>query len=177
MTVGRKEDSNDDAGVVQDAWTQLVHSAAAPCSYSVHHTGWVEQGRPRGASAMFAGMDTELRLAEGRHGLMLVTEKQRYAQRLDPIGFRLERAHDGLVVRPPDGADHLFGDDHDLRVAALLARVVRFVETGGSVGKAGYRTMHQLLNRELRGSRDEPVTEAVAQDVARAYRRSIGTEV
>lgn len=178
MTVGRKEDSNDDAGEVQAAWTALCASAGAPCSLSVHHVGWADQGRPRGASGMFGGMDTELRLTEGRHGLLLVTEKQRYHEKAPPVHLRLVKEHGGLVVRPPLGEDGgVFADEHDVLVAALTAKLTRFVETGGSVGRGGYRTIYALLNKELRGARDEPVSEAVAQDVARAYRRTTGVEV
>jgi len=183
MTVGRREDSNDDAAEVQAAWSELVLATGA-CYLSVHHVGWADQGRPRGASGMFGGMDTELRLAEGRGGeLLVVQEKQRYAEKGAATRLRLAPEHGGLVVRPPLGeAEGLVtASEQEVRVANLYARLRAYADSGGDLGRAGERTVLALLNGVLReqfGAREEPeVTLREARAVAAMVATASGVRV
>lgn len=126
MTVGRKEDSNDDAGHVQAALDQL-RSAVSACVLGVHHTGWEEQERARGASAMFGAQDTELQLAEAKGGVELRQKKQRYIEKGPAVQLRFERVADGLVVAPQRPATASAGffaaDSPQVKAQALVAQL------------------------------------------------------
>lgn len=163
MTVGRKEDSNDDAGLVQSALDQL-RSAVAACVMGVHHTGWEEQERARGASAMFGAQDTELQLREGRSGVELVQRKQRYAERGAPVQLRLEKAHDGLVVMPPRATTsaEFFGDNREVKARALVAKLEQYQRAGGEL-KLTVRSIKNVVKVEMGERADDRVIEHAAR--------------
>jgi hypothetical protein len=174
MTVGRKEDSNDDAGHVQAALDQL-RGAVSACVLGVHHTGWEEQERARGASAMFGAQDTELQLAEAQGGVKLVQKKQRYAEKGAPVALRFEKAHGGLVVLPKSTTAGFFaGDPTDVRAQALYARLTAYEASGGAIPpRLSVRSLVKVLREEC----NEQGENAAMEQAARLFKASKGQSV
>jgi len=180
MTVGRKESDNDDAAFVLAALRELA-AALNACVLLVHHNGWAAEGRARGASAMYAGLDTELELAEVRGGLLLVTRKQRFAERSKPIPLRLERRHDGLVVTGPpgpgQGGEGFFSDDREVRAKALLAELETYLRTGGSMASSKNEAVnHAFTQMHGQGLSKNGPGGGMLGLVGRLYRASIGVQ-
>jgi hypothetical protein len=177
MTVGRKEDSNDDAAEVLRCLTNLAMVTGA-CVLSVHHNGWAEEGRARGASGMFGGLDTELQLTEGRgeREVALHQRKQRYAERGKPMRLRLAPHAGGLVVlgggEPREGG--FFGDNNTVRAQAIYEHLLTWEAAGGAVPpKMAMRTMRQLVRDELNETgKQEAIDEAI-----RMFKRAKGLPV
>lgn len=178
MTVGRKENDNDDAGLVLDHLKVLARATRA-CVFSVHHNGYADDGRSRGASAMFNGLDTELQLMAGRGGqdVVLLQRKQRYAEKGAPIRARLGVHGEGLVVLPVDGATagHDFlGVEMDVRAQALYERLLAWEQAGGAVPpKMGMRDMRKLITEEM----NEVVENGVKDRAIWMFKRSKGLPV
>jgi len=132
------------------------------CLLLVHHTGWDDKGRPRGASAMYGGMDTELILQrDGKSlDLTLVIDKQKYVEEDKPIRLRLEKVgsgkRTGLVVVPPkralQGAGGFFNGteetEHEVKVRWLVQRIEDYYAAGGTA-KPSVRALIQVLRQEL----------------------------
>lgn len=161
ITVGLEENSNKDANVILFRLGQLI-TATKACLLLVHHTGWDDKGRPRGASAMYGGMDTELILQrEGKSlELTLHIDKQKYVEEDRPIRLRLEKVcvgdGTGLVVVPPraalkgtggffSGAEHT---EHETKVRDLVKRIEAYYAAGGTA-KPSARALVQVLRQEL----------------------------
>lgn len=147
MTLGRKEDSNDDAQLVLAALNSLARATRA-CVLSIHHNGWAEEGRARGASGMFGGLDTELQLTEGKADgeILLFQRKQRYAEKGKPTRLKLAAHGGGLVVLPPAsvGDDAFFGTDD----AESRALVEVLHQRGADAGKS-LRSLIVVLREDL----------------------------
>lgn len=176
MTIGRKEDSNDDAGLIQAALDEL-RSAVASCVLGVHHTGWEEQERARGASAMFGAQDTELALAEAKGGVELRQKKQRYAERGAPVPLRFEKAHGGLIVLPKAAttmAGFFAGDPTDARARALYERLRAYETSGGAIPpRLSVRSLVKVLREECNEQGDN----ASMEQAARMFKASKGQAV
>jgi hypothetical protein len=176
MTVGRKEDSNDDAAQVLRSLTNLAMVTGA-CVLSVHHNGWAEEGRARGASGMFGGLDTELQLTEGRaeREVSLIQRKQRYAERDKPMRLRLAPHAGGLVVLGPEQSQGgFFGDNNTVRAQAIYEHLLTWEAAGGAIPpKMAMRTMRQLVRDELNETgKQEAIDEAI-----RMFKRAKGLPV
>lgn len=65
MTVGMEENSNTEMGQFVARMGELRMAAGGACVLAVHHTGHGQEGRGRGASALYAAWDTELRVGKG----------------------------------------------------------------------------------------------------------------
>lgn len=165
MTIGLKENDNNDAAKIMFACNALARSTRATVLF-VHHNGWAEEGRARGASGLFAGLDTELQLVEAKRPMevLVMSRKQRYAERLRPIPLALV-AHDGALVvtgaRGAGTADGFFGDDEAVRARALMAKLHEYRATGGEF-KLTVRSITATLRTELNERGDRRLFERVA---------------
>lgn len=179
MTVGSKEDSNDDASRIK-AHLEALARATRACVLLIHHNGWAEDGRARGASGMYAALDTELQLIEGQgeRAVSLIQRKQRYAERGAPTRLRLQ-PHDGqLVVAPAnvDGssADAFLAADMDARARALLEKILAYEASGGALPpKLGVRDVKRVIREEM----FETVETTVAEAAVRMLKRTKGIAV
>lgn len=182
ITVGLEENSNKDANLIHSRLNLLVN-ATGSCVLLIHHTGWEDKGRPRGASAMFGGMDTELILTrEGKSmDLTLKFEKQKHVEEDRPQRLRMEKAHGGLIIVPKRGGsetnavgffDAVQQTEHEVRVTALVDKLGEYYAAGGT-SKPTARALLQVLRKELnvKGS-NEMLLEA-----AQRYTKSIGMPV
>jgi hypothetical protein len=176
MTVGRKENDNDDAAEIISYLSAMAMTTGA-CVLLIHHQGWADDGRARGASATYAGLDTELQLAEGRadREVQLIQRKQRYIERGKPTRLKL-LPHEGQLVVAPVGADGVDADaflnaDRDARAQALAERLVAYEESGGSLPpKLGVRDIERVIRDEM----GLAVDRNVALEAARMLKRQKG---
>lgn len=181
ITVGLEENSNKDANLIHSRLNMLI-AATGACVLLVHHTGWEDKDRPRGASAMYGGMDTELILQRDGKSLNITLKisKQKYVEEDPPVRLKLVKAHGGLVVTPlPTGqnaSDAFFGDvaqvEHETRVTGLLERIRAYYAAGGT-SKPTARALVQVLRHEL----NVKASNDVLYEAARRYTASVGMPV
>jgi hypothetical protein len=179
MTVGSKEDSNDDAAR-NKAHLETLARATRACVLLIHHNGWAEDGRARGASGMHAALDTELQLIEGQgeRAVSLLQRKQRYAERGAPVRLRLLPHEGQLVVAPAnvDGssADAFLAADMDARARALFEKILAYEASGGALPpKLGVRQVKTMIRDEM----FETVESVVAEHAVRLLKRAKGIAV
>lgn len=179
ITVGLEENSNKDANITLARLDQVRRISGA-CVLTVHHTGWEENGRPRGASAMFGGMDTELVLSGTLADLKLTSAKQKYVEAAKPMRLALDKFGGGRVVRPmqatQNAADGFFGDvrqtEHEAKIQAMVDRLRAWFAAGGRSATT-VRALVQVLRVELNvKGRNEELREA-----AQRYTASVGMPV
>ncbi|HSL52011.1 MAG TPA: AAA family ATPase [Candidatus Deferrimicrobiaceae bacterium] len=179
ITIGLKENDNDHANVLHARLGKLISKTGAAVLL-VHHTGWEETTRARGASAAFGGMDTELSLAQdGGSGLRVTMHdgKQRYIERGKPVRLALESAHGGRVVTgsggtttSPGGGVASFFDDTEVRIQAVVARLQAHAATGQTWTPKVAPTV-RVLRDELDVQGDD---KTMLRPAARRYLASIG---
>lgn len=179
MTVGLEENSNKDANIVLSQ-LDLLRRLTGACLLLVHHTGHEEKDRPRGASAMYGGMDTELMLAGSVRDLKLKAIKQKYIELGKAQSMRTEASAGGLVLVPPSGpqagASGFFTEvqatEHQVRVQALVSKLGEYYTAGGTA-KPSVRSLVQVLRKELNvKGRTEVLFEA-----AQRYVKDLGMPV
>lgn len=168
ITVGTEENSNRDANVAQARLSDVIKATGAAVLL-VHHTGWEEGDRPRGASAMYGGMDTELVLSRSGRSLTLKNPKQRYIEEHKPMTLGLVVSGGGLAVEPvrPEGASgSFFGGvertETEVRVTELVERLTAYYAAGGRA-TATVRSLVQVLRVELNVKARNEVLRAAAQ--------------
>ena len=175
MTVGLEENSSKDANIVLSR-LDLLRQMTNACLLLVHHTGWDDKGRPRGSSAMYGGMDTELILSGTTGDLKLTIDKQKYVEKDKPLRLALEKVGGGLALTTPGGglqsAGGFFGGahqaEHAAKVAAVVARIDDYYAAGGT-SKLTARALIQVLRTELNVSaKNEVLREAAQRYIARA---------
>ena len=182
ITVGLEENSNKDAAIIHARLNMLVGATGA-CILLIHHTGWEDKGRPRGASGMYGGMDTELILVRDGKSLNLTLkfEKQKYVPEDPPMRLRMEKAHGGLVIVPtgagPQTAAAGFFDaieqtEHEVRVRSIVTRLEAYYAAGGT-SKPTARALVQVLRKEL----NVKASNDVLFEASRRYTKSIGMPV
>lgn len=180
ITVGLEENSNKDANIIL-ARLDIVRRITGACLLLVHHTGWDDKGRPRGASAMYGGMDTELVLSGDVKDLKLTIDKQKYIEKDKAMRLRTEASGPGLVLTPPgtnpqSAAAGFFAgvqeSEHRVRVSALMEKLDKYYEAGGQA-KPTVRALTQVLRVELNvKARNEEIREAIQR-----YTRGLGMPV
>lgn len=179
ITVGMEENSNKDANIAL-ARLDIVRQFTGACLLLVHHTGWEDKGRPRGASAFYGGMDTELVLSGDLKDLKLTIDKQKYIEKDKALRLRVENSGPGLVVVPTLGSqgsatgffDGPRRSEHEVRVQELVAKIDAYYEAGGT-SKPTVRALVQVLRKELnvRGA------SALLQEAAQRYSARLGMPV
>lgn len=98
-SVGMDENSAKDMGEYLDTLEQLrVETGAAVVV--IHHTGHIESTRPRGSSTIMPTMDTLINLSQKDGILRLSCDKQKDAEKFQPMYIRLQHSEDSLVVMP-----------------------------------------------------------------------------
>lgn len=175
MMVGRKESDNDDMNDVIRALRALAEYVGC-CVLLVHHNGWAEEDRARGASSTYAGLDTELQLVEGRgeREVILKQRKQRYAERGKPVRLRL-RPHAGqlVVVGPEEGREDFFDGSRELERAQNAEKLFRVLQAMQADPSAS--ADRSLLPR-LRETHSF-ATQDLVRAVARVYKAKAGLPV
>ena len=86
-----EENSNADIGLFINNIDVLLRTRFGATILIVHHTGWTEKDRARGASAMRAAMDSEYRLDHVEDTRTLVCTKAKESEKLDSMSFILEQ--------------------------------------------------------------------------------------
>lgn len=86
-----EENSNADIGVFINNIDVLLRMRFGATVLIVHHTGWAEKERGRGASAMRAAMDSEFRLDFIGDIRTFVCTKAKETEALAPMNFTLEQ--------------------------------------------------------------------------------------
>lgn len=180
ITVGLEENSNKDANIVLQR-IDFVRRITNACLLLVHHTGHEEKDRPRGASAMYGGMDTELMLSgDVKRGLELRNPKQKYIETAKPLRMRTEASGGGLVLTPPvralQGAGGFFEGtertEYDVRLAGIVEKLHEYYAAGGTA-KPTVRALVQVLRIDLAvQAKTEMLREA-----ARRYTATLGMPV
>jgi hypothetical protein len=175
MMMGRKESDNDDMNDVIRALRALAEHVGC-CVLLVHHNGWAEEDRARGASSTYAGLDTELQLVEGRgeREVILKQRKQRYAERGKPVRLRL-RPHAGqlVVVGPEEGREDFFDGSRELERTQNAERLFRALQAMQADPSAS--ADRSLLPR-LRETHSF-ATQDLVRAVARVYKAKAGLPV
>jgi hypothetical protein len=86
-----EENSNADIGLFINNIDVLLRARFGATVLIVHHTGWTEKDRARGASAMRAAMDSEYRLDHVEDMRTLVCTKAKESEKLSSMSFTLEQ--------------------------------------------------------------------------------------
>ena len=169
MTVGYNENSNSDAAMVLRALGAVVRLTGA-CVMLVHHVGHDEVDRARGATGMFGGLDTELRLVESRRDgtLTLHQDKQKYAERGRPTRLRLERHGEGLVVAA--GIDEAVVELDRARQRDQVEAHVAALQAAGIDSAKSLRALTSYLRDDLGRAGDEKVM----RDAIRLFKARAG---
>lgn len=161
MTVGRRENDNTDMGEAMQALTRL-RGRVGCCALLIHHTGHEEQERARGASAVYAALDTELQLEEaGRGRIRLRSRKQRYGRRQPQVLIDVSEEHDGWVIRPHEVAEGVFGDPVDVKTRELLRVLVEDPSSNPSMTGRQLETRLRDLGRTVGNRANSPAKVAV----------------
>lgn len=175
MMVGRKESDNDDMNDVIRQLRRLAEHVGC-CVLLVHHNGWAEEDRARGASATYAGLDTELQLQEGKgeREVHLLQRKQRYAERGTPARIRL-RPHAGqlVVVGPDEQPEDFFAGTKGLERQQHAERLYKaLVAMGADANASAERAYLPKLRETLSFA-----TLHLVRAVARVYKHRAGLDV
>lgn len=175
MMVGRKESDNDDMNDVIRQLRRLAEHVGC-CVLLVHHNGWAEEDRARGASSTYAGLDTELQLQEGKaeREVFLVQRKQRYAERDKPMRIRL-KPHAGqlVVVGPGEQPEDFFSGSRALERLQNAERVYKALVAMGADANASAERAYQPKLRETLSF----ATKDLVRTVARVYKHRAGLDV
>lgn len=168
ITVGSEENSNRDANVAQARLSDLI-AATGACVLLVHHTGWEDGDRPRGASAMYGGMDTELVLSRiSKEEVALKNPKQRYIEEFArPIKLHFVKSLEALAVAPlaESSSESFFAGvratEDEVRVVEVQ-RVIEAYYAAGGTAKSTVRALTTTLRTELNvTARNEVIRAAI----------------
>lgn len=120
VTVGVDENDNSAMGLVVAALDQLKTDTGA-CVMLVHHSGH-DGARSRGASSVFAALDTELQVVKrkGTAHITVSVTKQKDGAPADPRKFLLTPSGDSAVLLA-EGAEMLADDGTVIAAPAPLA--------------------------------------------------------
>lgn len=103
-TTGMDENSATDMGLVTDSMRRLSVELGGAAVTTVHHTGWSETERARGASSVPAAMDTIWRIKGERNGHKFATIRCTKAKEDEaPPEFKVELKVVSLVETDADG--------------------------------------------------------------------------
>lgn len=86
-----EENSNADIGLFINNIDVLLRMRFGATVLIVHHTGWTEKDRARGASAMRAAMDSEYKLEVTENIRALTCTKAKESEAPEPMTFTLEQ--------------------------------------------------------------------------------------
>jgi hypothetical protein len=173
MTIGLKENDNDHANIFHARLDALIQRTGATILL-VHHTGWEDVTRPRGASATFGGMDTELTLSAPKEGALreatLYQAKQKYIERGKPKRLGFEKHAGGLVIAPSTRKAEDFFDA--TRAAETWSLVLALEAFDGALPNHGVRHLKTVIRDELGRSGRNPDIE----DAIRAFKIRAGVQ-
>jgi hypothetical protein len=145
-----EENSNADIGLFINNIDVSLRTRFDATVLIVHHTGWAEKERARGASAMRAAMDSEYRLDLSDDVRTLVCTKAKESEAADSMSFTLKQ----VVL---DGWDD---SDGELMTSAVLISSITPPKRSGRVLTRASRIALDALAHAL-GEKGEAPTEAL----------------
>jgi hypothetical protein len=124
VTVGINENDNTDMGRVIDNAERLRQVTGA-CVTIVHHTGY-DKSHARGASAVYAALQTELGITRETNDdehmvLKLKAEKQKDSEELGPVSFKMVPVFESLVLSNVTSADERLSANEAVQRATRIA--------------------------------------------------------
>jgi hypothetical protein len=159
-TVGIEENSNTDMGGVIERVERLARESGA-CAVLIHHTGH-GQTRGRGASAVYAALETEIGVTRSADLLIEVEQaKQKNSQEIDTVKLALRAVESGagpsLVVTNVEGDPLGYKlKDTETKVLDYLTEVEHIGASGAVLVEATdipksslYRVLNTLIDRKL----------------------------
>lgn len=104
-TLARNLEGNENATEDMNAYVKgcdQLREATGATVLSVHHTGWTETDRARGASSNRGAMDTDILCTRDGDRVTLTNTKQKDAAEFAPISFEAISIGKSLVLKPMD---------------------------------------------------------------------------
>lgn len=95
------ENATEDENVFV-AGCDLLRKTFGSCVLIVHHSGWTEADRGRGASAGYAALDTEIQCSRDGDRIALRCTKQKDAAHFQELNFEVISVGKSLVLKPVD---------------------------------------------------------------------------
>ena len=133
------ENSNSDVGVFINNVDTKLRLRFGATVLIIHHTGWTEKDRARGASAMRAAMDSEYRLDVSDATLSISCTKAKETELVKSMNFSLKQI-------PLDG---WIDSDGELMTSAVLVRSDEFEQRKSVVLKGANRIALESLRKSL----------------------------
>lgn len=162
-----EENSNADVGLFINNIDVLLRMRFGATVLIVHHSGWTEKERGRGASAMRAAMDSEYRLDYADDIRTLICTKSKESEQPKPMAFTLE----------PVVLDGWVDDDGVLMTSAVLSPIQTIPKPARKVLTGANRIALEALEHALEAD-GVPPTEALAGAMGiLAPLRVVGEEV